>query len=102
MDAVLASRVFSTVRTLALHLDAFDLFKCCPNVERFTQIGIFSALSPVQRPSLQEDVPQLRAFTFRPVGLGIVKGLAELMPLLYEIPPILVSTLTPVNPSLAP
>ncbi|KAJ6597644.1 hypothetical protein DFH09DRAFT_1304426 [Mycena vulgaris] len=85
MDAVLAGRVFSTVRTLALHLDTFDLFKCCPNVERFTLIGLFSALSPVQRRSLQEDAPQLRAFTCRPVGPGIVKELAELMPFLYEI-----------------
>ncbi|KAJ6597599.1 hypothetical protein DFH09DRAFT_867113, partial [Mycena vulgaris] len=39
MDGALAGRVFPTVRTLALHFNAFDLVKCCPNVERLTTIG---------------------------------------------------------------
>ncbi|KAJ6597639.1 hypothetical protein DFH09DRAFT_1304422 [Mycena vulgaris] len=93
MDGVFAGRVFSTVRTLALHLNAFDLVRCCPNVERLTLLGSFSGLSPVQRRSLKEDVPHLRAFTCRPVYAGYVEALAELMPLLYEIPPILVFAL---------
>ncbi|KAJ6597577.1 hypothetical protein DFH09DRAFT_1304371 [Mycena vulgaris] len=95
MAGAFAGRVFPTVRTLALHLNAFDLVKCCPNVERFTLIGSFSSLWAVQRRSLQEDAPHLRVFTCRPVNPGLVKELAELMPLLYEIPPIPVSTLTP-------
>ncbi|KAJ6597583.1 hypothetical protein DFH09DRAFT_82769 [Mycena vulgaris] len=68
MDGALADRVFPTVRTLALHLNAFDLVKCCPNVERLILIGSFSALSPVQRRSLKEYTPHLRAFTCRPVN----------------------------------
>ncbi|KAJ6597768.1 hypothetical protein DFH09DRAFT_1071736 [Mycena vulgaris] len=95
MDGALAGRVFPTVRTLALHRSAFDLVRCCPNVERLTLLGSFSGLSPVQRRSLKEDAPHLRVFTCRPVPAGHVEALAELMPLLYEIPPIRVFALAP-------
>ncbi|KAJ6597708.1 hypothetical protein DFH09DRAFT_1071683 [Mycena vulgaris] len=89
MDGALAGRVFPTVRTLALHRNAFDLVRCCPNVERLTLLGSFSGLSPVQGRLLRGNSPHLRAFTCRPVSAGHVEALAELMPLLYEIPPLL-------------
>ncbi|KAJ6597763.1 hypothetical protein DFH09DRAFT_1304529 [Mycena vulgaris] len=82
MDGALAGRVFPTVRTLALHLNAFDLVRCCPNVERLALLGSFSGLSAVQRCSLKVDAPHLRAFTCRPVPAWHVGALAVLMPLL--------------------
>ncbi|KAJ7481956.1 hypothetical protein FB451DRAFT_1444746, partial [Mycena latifolia] len=95
LDPALRGRIFPAVRTLILHPNAFEIVRCCPNTERLSVLGRISELSWVQRHSIKDHAPNLRALIFLPVPSACVKEFAECMPLLHEIPPLLVQDLTP-------